>query len=606
MAQTERVKQQVELPSTIFIRGLAEGSIFSDSIIGSTVADTILALSGDDTVFALDENDALLGDEGQDQMNGNAGNDFLDGGPGDDSLRGGKDLDSLFGGSGSDVLFGDRDSDTIWGEEGNDTIYGGKENDSIVGGGEDDLLFGDRGDDFVAGDIGNDTVVGGAGDDRLLGNDGGDTLFGETGRDILEGNTGDDVLFGGKDADSLAGGVGADFLSGDLGADTISGGIGQDTFNITRDSGGPGVSSADFINDFSNEDLIGLSNGLSFEELSIFASEDNPDNTIISVGGTNGNFLAVLEGVESSTIDSSDFVTLSLPTPTPPGPTTSPSPTSTPTPTETPTPTPTETPTPTPTETPTPTPTETPTPTPTETPTPTPTETPEPSNNPPEAEDDNLTTNQNEPLTFTTQELLENDSDPDGDPLSISAIGTPRNGSLVQENSTTYTYTPNTGFLGEDSFSYSISDGNGGSDTAQVNIKVNDSPQLVNNRGIIAERGGARQTIFNTNLLVTDTDNTAEEITYNIIRAPIQGNLTLVDDSINNDDTFSQADINNNLILYTPGNTAGRFPFTFSVSDGDNGTIPTTSFSITVVDNISEGGGGDNTINGTPASDYIL
>ncbi|RQH19906.1 chemotaxis protein CheB, partial [Okeania hirsuta] len=99
-------------------------------------------------------------------------------------------------------------------------------------------------------------------------------------------------------------GVGADFLSGDLGADTISGGIGQDTFNITRDSGGPGVSSADFINDFSNEDLIGLSNGLSFEELSIFASEDNPDNTIISVGGTNGNFLAVLEGVESSTIDS--------------------------------------------------------------------------------------------------------------------------------------------------------------------------------------------------------------------------------------------------------------------------------------------------------------
>ncbi|NEP83493.1 MAG: calcium-binding protein, partial [Okeania sp. SIO3B3] len=265
-----------------------------------------------------------------------------------------------------------------------------------------------------------------------------------------------------------------------------------------------------------------------------------------------------------------------------------------------------ETPSPTPTETPSPTPTETPSPTPTETPSPTPTETPEPSNNPPEAEDDNLTTNQNEPLTFTTQELLENDSDPDGDSLSISAIGTPRNGSLVQENSTTYIYTPNTGFLGQDSFSYSISDGDGGSDTAQVNIKVNDSPQLVNNQAIIAERGGPRQTIFNTNLLVTDPDNTAEEITYNIIRAPIQGNLTLVDDSINDDDTFSQADINNNLILYTPGNTAGRFPFTFSVSDGDNGTIPTTSFSIIVVDNVFERGDGDNTINGTPASDYIL
>ncbi len=59
---TKRIKQQVELPSPIFIEGLGEGTIFSDSIIGSTIADTIVALSGDDTVFALDENDVLLGD----------------------------------------------------------------------------------------------------------------------------------------------------------------------------------------------------------------------------------------------------------------------------------------------------------------------------------------------------------------------------------------------------------------------------------------------------------------------------------------------------------------------------------------------------------------
>ncbi|MDE5079468.1 MAG: cadherin-like domain-containing protein [Trichodesmium sp. St2_bin6] len=636
MAQT--VKQQVELAPTIFIEGLGEGTPLSDSIIGSSRSDLIRALSGDDTVFALDENDSLLGGEGQDYMNGNAGNDFLDGGLGNDCLRGGKGLDIFLGNSGSDILFGDRESDTILGNEGDDSIFGGKDNDSIIGGGEDDLLFGDRGNDLVNGDIGNDTIVGGVGDDRLLGNDGGDTLFGETGRDILEGNAGDDVLFGGKDADSLEGGVGADFLSGDIGKDTLTGGIGQDTFNLEPNSESPGVSGADFISDFSNEDLINLSNGLTFEDLSIFPSEENPDNTIISVGGTNGDFLAVLAGVESSTIDSSSFVTVSLPRATPPRVT------PTPTPIVTPTPTPIVTPAPTPnivepinnpgntivsvggtnsdlltvtvsiplgitpgvTPAPAPAPIPAPAPAPIPAPAPTPTPTPTPSNLPPKAEDDNFITNKDEPLTITAEKLLENDSDPEGDPFSISAIDRPQNGSLLKENSITYVYTPNPAFKGNDSFSYSISDGNNNSDTAQVNIKVNDPPQLANNRGIILLKNGARQNILNTNLLVTDTDNTIEEITYNLIRTPIQGNLRLVNKRLDQNDTFSQADINNNLILYTPGKTAGNFPFFFSVSDGDGGSIAKTSFSIRVVDNIIERGNGNNNINGTQENDYLI
>lgn len=66
------------------------------------------------------------------------------------------------------------------------------------------------------------------------------------------------------------------------------------------------------INDFSDEDLIGFSNGLIFEDLSIFILEDNFDNIIISVGGINGDFLVVLVGVESSIIDFSDFVIVLL------------------------------------------------------------------------------------------------------------------------------------------------------------------------------------------------------------------------------------------------------------------------------------------------------
>lgn len=100
-------------------------------------------------------------------------------------------------------------------------------------------------------------LIGGKGKDTLHGNNGDDTLIGGKGKDTLIGNNGDDTLIGGKGKDLLVGGAGDDVLTG---------GKGRDTFVLAEGEG------TDTITDFSCCDRIGLSGGLSFEDLSFLGS----------------------------------------------------------------------------------------------------------------------------------------------------------------------------------------------------------------------------------------------------------------------------------------------------------------------------------------------
>jgi hypothetical protein len=71
--------------------------------------------------------------------------------------------------------------------------------------------------------------------------------------------------------------------------------------------------------------------------------------------------------------------------------------------------------------------------------------------------------------------VLANDTDPDGDPLTVSAATQGQNGSVAVNADRTLTYTPRTGFTGLDSFTYAVSDGKGGTATATVAVTVADS-----------------------------------------------------------------------------------------------------------------------------------
>jgi len=90
-------------------------------------------------------------------------------------------------------------------------------------------------------------------------------------------------------------------------------------------------------------------------------------------------------------------------------------------------------------------------------------------NQPPTAVDDQATTEENRPVSIP---VLANDSDPDGNPLAVIAMTHGLSGTVTLNQNGSLTYTPEEFFYGEDSFSYTIADGQGGTDTALVVVKV--------------------------------------------------------------------------------------------------------------------------------------
>ncbi|MCP4474227.1 MAG: tandem-95 repeat protein, partial [Gammaproteobacteria bacterium] len=96
-------------------------------------------------------------------------------------------------------------------------------------------------------------------------------------------------------------------------------------------------------------------------------------------------------------------------------------------------------------------------------------------NDAPVAENDFGTTAEDNAITLN---LLANDSDIDGDILSVISLTQPANGTVVN-NGSDVTYTPNANYNGSDNFSYTVSDGNDGEAQATVTITVtpvNDPP----------------------------------------------------------------------------------------------------------------------------------
>jgi len=99
-------------------------------------------------------------------------------------------------------------------------------------------------------------------------------------------------------------------------------------------------------------------------------------------------------------------------------------------------------------------------------------------NNAPLAVDDSAITSVDASVTI---DVLNNDSDIDGDTLTIDSVtqGT-SGGSVVNNSGSNVTYTPVGGFSGSDSFTYTISDGKGGTDTASVNVTVTNTLAKIN------------------------------------------------------------------------------------------------------------------------------
>ena len=197
-------------------------------------------------------------------------------------------------------------------------------------------------------------------------------------------------------------------------------------------------------------------------------------------------------------------------------------------------------------------------------------------NSPPTAEDDAAETDED---TSATVDVLANDSDPDGDTLSVDSVDTTgTKGSVTDNGDGTVTYDPNGQFehLNDgdqetDSFSYTVSDGNGGTDTATVTVTINGVTDQVDNNPPTAEDDAAEtdeDTSATIDVLANDSDPDGD---------------TLSVDSVDTTGTKgSVTDNGDGTVTYDPN---GQFE---DLNDGDQ---ETDSFSYTV----SDGNGGTDT-----------
>ncbi|MUH01324.1 DUF4347 domain-containing protein [Scytonema sp. UIC 10036] len=191
-------------------------------------------------------------------------------------------LNAIVGTPGADNLMGTTNRDRILGLEGDDAIVAGLGADEIDAGDGNDTIFGD----LITGVTNTTSNT----SDLIKGGNGSDLIYGGEGKDWLYGEAGDDLLWGNDGADELWGGLGNDYLTG---------GKGNDIFILARNEG------VDTINDFRvGEDVIRLSGSLTYSALSI---TQVLSNTFI-FDNSNQKHLAVLTGVQASTLNISNFI----------------------------------------------------------------------------------------------------------------------------------------------------------------------------------------------------------------------------------------------------------------------------------------------------------
>ncbi|MEW6604296.1 MAG: Ig-like domain-containing protein [Thermoproteota archaeon] len=185
-----------------------------------------------------------------------------------------------------------------------------------------------------------------------------------------------------------------------------------------------------------------------------------------------------------------------------------------------------------------------------------------PVNDPPIALEDAAPTTS--PGIPVTTDVLSNDFDPEGDPIEIISVSTPGHGTAEINSDDTIIYTPDEELVGQDWFTYTISDGNGGTATAQVTVTVN--------LGVINAVDDSATTQRNQEVEIEVLDNDSgfiENPAISIAGEPLHGTVTINDDG---------------TITYDPASGfVGVDTFVYTIYEPDFSDFDSATVTVTVV-----------------------
>lgn len=424
---------------------------------------------------------------------------------------------------------------TIVGTTGDDSLRGTDGDDVICALGGDDKVLGLGGDDVIRGGGGADVLRGGPGDDFVAGGRGGDRIFGQGGDDVARGDGGDDVITGGPGSDRLGGFRGADTLrgvDGNKSVDDLRCGPGPDTA-----SGDPGdrvradcegVEQNDPPTDITLDPATIAENEFEGTDIGDLATND-PDVgdeisfTLVPGAGSGDNDQVEIDGdsLESAveydfetqneltvrvraTDAAGEFVEEALVVAV------------------------------------------------------------TDENDAPVAVDDDATTTEDTTLDLPVSGAgspAANDTDQDGDTLTVTAVSAPSNGTVnITAGQIHFTPAGNACGTGAGGFTYTVGDGNGGAGTGTVTVDITcvDDPPDANDDAATVGEDSVPTSI---DVLANDVDPESNPISVTGVGSPSHGSAGFTADHVN----------------YTPdANYCGTDAFTYTISGGDVANVAVT------------------------------
>jgi LysM repeat protein len=182
-----------------------------------------------------------------------------------------------------------------------------------------------------------------------------------------------------------------------------------------------------------------------------------------------------------------------------------------------------------------------------------------PVNDAPVVSDRSASGNEDQALSFDRAALVSGAVDADNDILSVASVDGTSGGTATRNGDGSVTFVPTANYFGNAWFSYTVSDGQGGTDSAVMSIalaEVNDAPVAVGDQ----INGQQEDTPFNfaaATLVANDGDVDGDALTVTAVHSAQNGTVSLA----------------NGTITFAPNaNFNGEAAFSYTVADGRGGT----------------------------------